>query len=55
MAIFASGDPDPKPEPTPPNPPLDIRPDAPQPAAIVNTYTPQAQADAAAIDKAYGG
>lgn len=36
------------------NPALKINADAPQPSSVENTYTPQAQADAAAIDRAYG-
>lgn len=35
------------------NPTLKIQPDAPQPASVENTYTQQAQQDAAQIDRAY--
>lgn len=37
------------------NPGLKINPDVAQPTSVENTFTPQAQADAAQIDRAYDG
>lgn len=55
MAITA-GEPRPQLNPTGnPDPTLRVHADAPQPQVVADTHTPQAQADAASIDRAFDG